>query len=35
MILAFRTSRRVWTVCVCLALGICLPVAFLWLGQPK
>lgn len=35
MILAFRTTKRAWVVCVCLGLGVCLPIAFLWLGQPR
>jgi hypothetical protein len=35
IILAFKTSRRAWVVCACLGLGVCLPVVFLWLGQPK
>lgn len=33
--LAFRTSRRVWPVCLCLVVGLLLPVLFLWLGQPS
>ena len=35
LILAFRTSKQSWVVCAVLFLGICLPVVFLWLGQPK
>ena len=35
MILAFRSTKRIWLVCACLGLGVCLPVVFLWLGQPK
>jgi hypothetical protein len=35
IILAFKTSRRAWLVCTCLFFGACLPVVFLWLGQPK
>ena len=33
VILAFRTSRNKWPVCLSLALGIALPVILLWLGQ--
>jgi len=35
MILAFRSTKRTWLVAVSFALGIIIPVAFLWLGQPK
>ena len=35
MILAFRSTKRLWLVALSLALGIIVPVAFLWLGQPK
>jgi hypothetical protein len=35
IILAFRSTKRSWLVGVFLFLGICLPVVFLWLGQPK
>ena len=35
MILAFRSTKRVWLVALSFALGIIVPVAFLWLGQPK
>jgi hypothetical protein len=35
MILAFRSTKRLWLVALCLGLGIIVPVAFLWLGQPK
>jgi len=35
MILAFRSTRRSWLVALCFAFGIIVPVAFLWLGQPK
>jgi hypothetical protein len=35
LILAFKTTRRSWIVCVCFVLGIGLPVIFLWLGQPR
>jgi len=35
IILAFKTSRRAWVVCTCLFFGACLPLVFLWLGQPK
>lgn len=33
--LAFRSSRKKWVVWLCLALGVLLPVAFLWLGQVR
>jgi hypothetical protein len=33
--LAFRTSRRLWPVWLSLAMGLLLPIVFLWLGQPK
>ncbi|MGN6386087.1 MAG: hypothetical protein ACTHMT_07590, partial [Verrucomicrobiota bacterium] len=33
--LAFRTSRKAWPVCLCLVVGLLLPVLFLWLGQPS
>lgn len=35
LILAFKSTKRGWLVGLCLALGLGLPVAFLWLGQPK
>ena len=35
MILAFRSTKRAWVVALCFAIGIAVPVAFLWLGQPK
>jgi uncharacterized iron-regulated membrane protein len=35
MVLAFRSTHRAWIVAVCFAVGILLPIAFLWLGQPK
>ena len=35
IILAFKSTKRVWVVCTCLVFGACLPVVFLWLGQPK
>jgi hypothetical protein len=35
IILAFKSTRRIWLVCTCLLFGIGLPVLFLWLGQPK
>ena len=35
MILAFRSTKRVWLVALSFALGIIIPIAFLWLGQPK
>lgn len=35
IILAFKTSRRAWLVITCLLFGACLPVVFLWLGQPR
>lgn len=33
--LAFRSSRRKWAVWLCLAVGVLLPVLFLWLGQVR
>jgi multidrug efflux pump subunit AcrB len=33
--LAFRSTKRRWTVWVSLAVGLAMPVIFLWLGQPK
>jgi hypothetical protein len=33
--LAFRTSRRSWTVSISLLLGLIIPILFLWLGRPK
>lgn len=33
--LAFRTSRKHWPVWLSLAIGILLPVLFLWLGQSR
>lgn len=35
MILAFRSTKRAWVVALCFAIGIAVPIAFLWLGQPK
>lgn len=35
LILAFRTTKRSWLVALCLLIGIVLPAAFLWLGQPR
>jgi hypothetical protein len=35
MFLAFRSSARAWLVALCFLIGILLPAAFLWLGQPK
>jgi hypothetical protein len=35
MILAFRSTKRAWVVAACFAIGIVVPIAFLWLGQPK
>ena len=35
IILAFKSTKRIWLVCTCLIFGACLPVVFLWLGQPK
>jgi uncharacterized iron-regulated membrane protein len=35
MILAFRSAKRAWLVAFCFVIGIAVPVAFLWLGQPK
>lgn len=32
--LAIRTIRNPWPVLICLALGLLVPVLFLWLGQP-
>jgi hypothetical protein len=31
--LAFRSSRRIWPVALCLAAGFLVPVLFLWLGH--
>jgi hypothetical protein len=33
--LAFRVTRQVWTVCLCLVLGVLLPVLCLWLGRAR
>ncbi len=33
--LAFRSVPRWWPVTLSLALGLLLPIVFLWLGQPK
>jgi hypothetical protein len=33
--LAFRSTRKQWTVWAALAIGLAMPVVFLWLGQPK
>lgn len=33
--LAFRSTKKLWTVSLCLLLGLLLPVLCLWLGQPK
>ena len=35
MVLAFRSTKRAWLVGVWLVIGLMVPVAFLWLGQPK
>lgn len=35
IVLAFRVSRRKWTVVLALALGILVPVLALWLGQKR
>lgn len=35
IILAFKSTKRIWLVCICLVIGACLPAVFLWLGQPK
>jgi hypothetical protein len=35
MILAFRSTKRPWLVAVSFTIGILVPIAFLWLGQPK
>ena len=33
--LAFRSSKRRWTVWLSLAVGLAMPVIFLWIGQPS
>jgi hypothetical protein len=33
--LAFRSTRKAWSVALLLAGGLLLPILFLWLGQPK
>lgn len=33
--LAFRSTKKAWTVGICLLLGIVLPVLCLWFGQPN
>lgn len=33
--LAFRSTRRKWTVILCLVAGVLLPVLFLWFGQVR
>jgi len=33
--LAFRSSRKLWPVWASLALGVLLPLVFLWLGQGR
>jgi asparagine N-glycosylation enzyme membrane subunit Stt3 len=33
--LAFRSPSRAWLVALSFLVGILLPAAFLWLGQPK
>lgn len=33
--LAFRSTKRRWPVWLSLAVGLIMPVVFLWLGQPK
>ena len=35
IVLAFRSIRRRWLVCLSLGLGIALPVLCLWLGQRR
>ena len=35
MILAFRSTKRPWLVAVWFGVGVAVPIAFLWLGQPK
>ena len=35
MILAFRSTKRSWLVGLWFLIGLIVPVAFLWLGQPK
>ena len=34
LILAFRSSKKAWPVWVALAVGLAMPIVFLWLGQP-
>jgi hypothetical protein len=33
--LSFATTKRSWTVSLCLALGIIVPVLCLWLGRAR
>ena len=33
--LAFRSTKQLWVVSLCLLLGLLLPVVLLWLGQPR
>ena len=35
MILAFRSTKRAWLVGAWFVIGLIVPIAFLWLGQPK
>ena len=35
VVLAFRTLRQRWMVWLSLALGIAVPILFLWLGQRR
>lgn len=35
VVLAFRTLRQRWIVWLSLALGIAVPILFLWLGQRR
>lgn len=35
IVLAFRTSRNKWSVCLSLVMGILLPVVLLWLGRKR
>ena len=35
LFLAFRSARKSWTVWVSLAIGLAMPILFLWLGQPS
>jgi hypothetical protein len=35
IILAFRFSRKIWAVWLCLGLGLAVPAALLWFGHPS